>query len=107
MDLDSFTLDKLNFSSQKNINMFNNFNYSIELLKAEIIRKYKNWDFDYYQTKWIITNYKNFVYYTNMFFYNLRIFELNPWEKDAINLILDSYNYMRSYYSRMKSLIYS
>lgn len=105
LDIDSVSLDYISFSSYENKRMFSSFSNWINLLREDIKYKYKKWYFDYYQTKWIITNYKNFIYYSNMFFYNKRQLELYPQEKEFLNKVLDSYNYMRDYYNRLKALI--
>ena len=89
----------------KNI-MFNEFNKINELLKKEIIKKYKNKKFNYYQTKWIIWSYKKFIYYTNRLFYYISLKEKKYNYNELDESILKTYLNVRIYYKKTESLIY-
>lgn len=89
----------------KNI-MFNEFNKINELLKKEIITKYKNKKFNYYQTKWIIWSYKKFIYYTNRLFYYISLKEKKYNYNELDESILKTYLNVRIYYKKTESLIY-
>ena len=85
--------------------MFEDFKETDRLLKDKIISKYRVWDFSYYRVNDIISNYKNFVYYTNKLFYYVSLKESNPSFKEVDIAILKNYRKMRTYYEKIKILI--
>jgi hypothetical protein len=104
-DLELEYIDYIYFSNPQTQAIFENFKEVNRILKDEIIRKYRAWEFEYYQTKWIITNQKMFVYHTNKFFHYLSIKEQNPEYIETDNFILKNYSNMRIYYNRLRHLV--
>lgn len=94
----------IDFKTDENIWKYENMRSMNEILKKEVMRKYRNWNYEYNTINGIITNQKNFIYYTNKYFSYLRIKE--KWESwSEINeAILSSYRSMKSYYNRLKAL---
>ena len=104
-DLELANMDIMYFRDYRMQEKFHDFQEINQILKSEIINKYRTWDFDYYQTKWIITNHKNFVYYVNELFYYISIKETSPYYKEVDDAILKSYEKVRSNYRRVKILV--
>ncbi len=105
-DIELASIDKYHFKNTSLRNTYLELIKVASLLKDEIIKKYKNDEFEYYQTKWIIENYKKFIYYSNQIFYFLKLRE--KWYKwnEINNAIMKSYQNIRTYYRRLKRLIY-
>lgn len=105
-DIELTSLDTYYFRDEALRNTYLEFVKVSSLLKKEIIKKYENSELEYYQTKWIITNYKNFIYYTNQIFYFLKLRE--DWYnwKELDTAVLETYQNIRTYYKRLKNLIY-
>ncbi|QFR39506.1 hypothetical protein A9Q91_04745 [Candidatus Gracilibacteria bacterium 28_42_T64] len=101
-DLDLATIDTLYFRDYQTQKTYDTFKKINNLLKKEIISKYRTGNFDYYQTKGIVTNHKNFVYYVNEFFYYTSIKETRPYYKEVDDAIFKSYEKIRSNYRRVK-----
>lgn len=106
LDIELVNIDNIYFKNENTQNTFDLFKKTSETLKNEIIRKYEKWDFDYYQTKWIITNYKLFVYHTNEYFKYKKLKEKYPNEQEVDDFILKNYSLMRVHFNRIKQLIY-
>ena len=104
-DLNLGSIKDVNFSTTKFRKIFKEFKRVDILLKQEILKKYRNSNFSYYKVNDIISNYKNFTYYTNQFFYYISIKESNPGFKEAHIAILKNYRKMRIYYKRVKILV--
>ena len=74
-------------------------------LRNIFIKKYQDDSFDYYQTSWIITNYNNFIYFTNKYFQYLSLKEKKPTIKEYDDLIMENYRQMRISYNRVQYLV--
>ena len=105
-NLELSDLDNISFRDQTTNEMFEEFKRMNTLLKGEIIYKYRNNEFDFYQTSWIVSSHKKFVYNTNKLFYYISLKEegYNYWELDTA--ILKSYRKIRIYYRKVKNLTY-
>lgn len=93
---------------------FNNPEFSIaydelrgmdRVLKDEFLKKYRNWEYTYYQINWIITSYNKFIYHANKFFNLLKIEEQNPDYEEIDKAILNSYTNMRSSFRKVKNIV--
>ena len=104
-DLELSYIDKIYFINSNTKEIFDNFKVANRLLKDEIIKKYRAWEFDYYQVKWIITNQKMFVFHINRLSHYLSIKEQNHRYLDVDNFILKNYSNARIYYKRVKYLV--
>lgn len=106
-NIDLPDLEYVYFYNNNLNNRFNDYVKANEVLKNIIIRKYKKWDFDYYQMQAIVTNYKKYVYYSNKLFYYISIKESNPYYYvETDDAILSNYKLTKSYYKQLKRLIY-
>ncbi len=103
--LDLSKIDYISFQSSKYNYIYEQIIISDSTLREWFMKKYRNWDFEYYQTNWIITNYNNFVYYTNQFFFYLKIKEQNNNFVELDTAIINSYTNMRSSYRKVKNII--
>jgi hypothetical protein len=94
----------VDFKTDKNIWKYEYMRSMNNSLKSIIKEKYRNGDYAYHTVNGIITNQKNFIYYTNKYFSYLRLKE--KWEtwSEINEAILSSYRSMKSYYSRLKVL---
>ena len=99
-------LDYIDFNKKSTSNKFEKFKKINKSLKKEIISKYRNNEFDFYKTNWIISSHKKFVYYTNRLFYYISLKE--KWYKyeELDDAILKSYKEVRTYYRKIKNLVY-
>ncbi len=93
------------FNNYQTYRIYNAFKATSRVLKNEIIRKYRDNTIWYYQMKWLITNYTNFIYYTNKYFFFMKQKEIYSNDKIINNAIIDNLTQAKSYYMRMKFLI--
>jgi len=93
------------FNNEKYSNLQYKLKIADDYIKTELIKKYRNGEFWYYQTRWIINNYNNFLYYSNTYLYYLKQKEINPKDKFIDYSIKDSYISMKSSYTKVKNLI--
>ena len=98
-------LDNIHFKNNLFNKVHNQLKEADKILKKDIIRRYRNWEYEYYQVNWIVKNYKNFIYHANQFFYYLKIEEQHPNYRDLDTAILRSYRNMNSSYKKVKNLI--
>ena len=98
------SIDKYNFNNSRTRYIYTTFKSTSEDLKNEILKQYRKWNLDYYRTKWIITNYKNFIYYSNKYFYFQKQKEYYN-SKTIDNAILKNVISLKSYYMRIKFLV--
>lgn len=98
-------MDNVNFNNPEFNKVYNELQNIDRVLKDEFIKKYRNWEYTYYQVNWIVTNYKNFVYHANKFFYMLKIEENNPNYDEMGKAILNSYTNMRSSFKKVKNIV--
>lgn len=98
-------IDYIYFENIKYNQIYKKIKQVDSLLKNEFIKKYRKWKYEYYQTNWIITNYNNFIYHTNMFLKFLNIKEKNHNYREINSAILKSYTDMRSSYKKVKNIV--
>lgn len=106
-DLSLETLDTYSFKNESLKNTYSTFVNYDSLIRNEIITQYKRWTYSTATTKWIIKNYKNFVYYTNELFSLFKQVEKRPYLKDDVDMqdaILKTYKNSASYYKKVKNL---
>ena len=98
-------LDAHNFQTQGIQNVYDTFQSTNKVLRSELIRKYRDGEFEYYQMQGIIKNYSGFIYHTNKLFQYLAIKDSGILGKEVDTAILRSYQNVRIYYTRMKNII--
>jgi len=98
-------LESHSFRTEAIINVYEEFRSTNELLRGEIMNKYRNREFSYYQMQGIVKSYSQFVYHTNKLFWYLSIKDTGFREKTIDTAILRSYQNVRIHYNRMKHLI--
>jgi len=103
--LDLSEINNIYFKTSKYTYTYEQLKIADSTLRKGFMEKYRNWDFEYYQTNWIVTNYNNFIYYTNKFFFYLKIKEQNNNFVELDTAIINSYTNMRSSYRKVKELI--
>jgi hypothetical protein len=102
-NLNLINLNYINFNNPKYNNIYNELKNADSILRNEFMKKYRNWEYEYYQTNWIIINYNNFIYYTNKYLYYTKISE-SPNDYTELNTaIIRSYRNMRSSYIKVKN----
>ena len=104
-NLDLSEIKYISFNNDKYNRIYNELKMVDSILKKEIMKNYRNWDYTYYQANWIVTNYNNFVYYTNKFFFYLKLKEQNNNYKEVDTAIIRNYTNMRTSYNTMKNII--
>lgn len=104
-DLALAHIDQMYFRDYNTQMLFEEYKNASLLLNQEIIRKYREWEFEYYQINWIISNQKKFIYHINKLFYYISIKEQNPNYIETDSIILEHYNISRTYYKRTQSLV--
>lgn len=104
-DISLAELDTHYFQTAAIQNVYNNFASVDRVLRDELINKYRNGDFEYYQMQGIIKNYKDFVYHTNKLFQYLSIKDNGISGKSIDTAILRSYQNVRISYTRMRNII--
>jgi len=104
-DINSIKIDNYYFNNYETYRIHNAFNNASVSLKNEIIRQYRNNNIDYYTMKWIIVDYKNFIYYSNKYFYLMKQKEKYTDNKALDYAIIKNMTLVKSYYTKMKFLI--
>lgn len=104
-DISQVKLDSHTFKTASIQSTYDTFVSTNTILRSELINKYRNGDFEYYQMQGIIKNYSGFIYHTNKLFTYLSIKDSGIKTKEVDTAILRSYQNVRIYYNRMKSLV--
>lgn len=102
-NLNLSNLNYVSYNNSKYNNIYNELKTADSILRSEFMRKYRNWEYEYYQTNWIITNYNNFIYYTNKYLYYKKISESANDYTELDTAIIRSYRNMRSSYIKVKN----
>ncbi len=84
---------------------YNDFIAIDKILRYEFLRQYKLWEITEYQMRDIITNYTDFIYYTNRAFYYISLEEKWSRGKEIERAIYNAYSSMRTSYQRIKNII--
>lgn len=92
------------YDSQTN-QMYNDFVNANEILKDEIMKKYRSWEIDYYTANWIVSNFNKYIYHSNKVFNYISIKEIRKDIPEVDTAIKKNYELSRSYYKRVKYLI--
>ncbi|MDD2871238.1 MAG: hypothetical protein PHS49_04565 [Candidatus Gracilibacteria bacterium] len=98
-------LDNIQFYNADYSNKYNQLKNIDKVFKKEFIKKYKNGEYSYYQINGIISNYKNFIYYTNKYFYFLKIKKQNQNYREIDQAISNSIINMKNYLNRVKNIV--
>jgi len=102
--LDLWDIEYQNFKTEKYSNLQYGLKKADDYMKTGIVEKYRNKEFGYYQTSWIIKNYNDFLYHANAYLYYLKLKELYPKDKFIDYDIKDSYTAMKNSYTKVKNL---
>ena len=107
----NLSLETLDTYSFKSTTLRYKYNQMVEIdskVRDLIMQKFENDDYSYVKANAIVNNYKNFVYYTNQFFYYLSLMDKNPnlkYDSEIQTWFLDSYKLSVSTYKKVKNLI--
>lgn len=104
-ELDLAEIDYYNFKSDKYNYIYKELKRIDSILKEDIIKKYRSWEYNYYQVNWIIKNYNDFIYHNNMFFYYIKLKEQNNNYKELDSAIIKSYTNLRNSYKKIINII--
>jgi len=109
MDLSFAYIKDVRYKNRKMNIKLKLFNRKLKILNKHIkdlmIVYYKDWKISYYQFKWMITNYKDFIFYLSKHFEYLKIKETTPnlWE---INYsIHKNYRNIRESYTKVVDIL--
>lgn len=97
-------LEYVHFYDQDSQNLYNNFRFSDEVLKDELMRQYREWNIEYYRMNWIINDYNLYVYHANKMFSYISQKEFR-YDSQLDSIILNHYTLARTHYDRAKHLI--
>lgn len=103
--LDLAEINYINFNENKYNNIYNELKTVDAILRNEIMKNYRNWEYKYYQTNWIVKNYNNYIYHINKYFLFIKLKEQNPNLRELDSAILKSYTNLKNSYIRIKNLI--
>ena len=98
-------IDEFQFINPVIWDVYTEFKRADRILRDEMMKQYAEWNLEYNQINWMITNHRKFVYHTNKLFMYLSMKE--KWQasgKEVDNAIANSYIQLRSYYARLKTL---
>jgi hypothetical protein len=108
-DLNLEKLDKYSFKDKNLKNKYLTLVWYDKIIRNGIIYQYQKWTYSTATIKWIIRNYKSFVYYTNQLFYLFKQVEKYPHLKDDVDMqdgILMTYKNVAWYYKKVKNLVF-
>ena len=98
------SIDYIHFNEYKYNRVYTELKRIDSILKIDFMQKYRDWEYEYYQINWIVTNYNNFVYYSNQFLFFLKIKEQNNNFVETNDAILRSYRNMLSSFTKVKNI---
>lgn len=98
-------IDYIYFYDSNTNAMYNDFRSVNDVLKDEVMKKYRANEIDYYTMNGIVLNFNKYTYHTNKIFYYISIKEIKPDLGEIDNAITKNYELSRSYYHRVKDLI--
>lgn len=101
-------LETVNFSTKINKEKYNDLYAQDQKIRSIVIELYENGELSEYEVNGVIKNYKNFIYYTNEYFYYLRAQEKNSkLKKDAeVNdALLKNYKNSQASFKKVKAVI--
>lgn len=107
-DLSLEKLDNYNFKNKTLAKKYSNLVKIDDIIRQQVINKFQNDDYSYTTTNAIVRNYKDFISYTNNFFYFLSVMDKNPSLKSDIEIqawLLESYKESVNSYKKVKRLI--
>jgi len=107
-DLNLEKLDKYSFKDKNLKNKYLTLVWYDKIIRNEIIYQYQKWTYSTATIKWIIKNYKSFVYYTNQLFYLFKQAEKYTHLKHDVDMqdgILMTYKNVAWYYKKVKNLV--
>lgn len=103
-NLDLSNIDYIYFNDDKYNRIYRELKTVDSILKKWFMKNYRNWKLEYYQISWIVTNYNNFIYHTNQFFFFLKLKEQRPYYTELDSAIINSSRNMRSSYNKVKNI---
>lgn len=107
-DLSLEKLDNYNFKNKTLAKKYSDLVKIDDIIRQQVINKFQNDDYSYTTTNAIVRNYKDFISYTNNFFYFLSVMDKNPSLKSDIEIqawLLESYKELVNSYKKVKRLI--
>lgn len=107
-DLSLEKLDNYNFKNKTLAKKYSDLVKIDYIIRQQVINKFQNDDYSYTTTNAIVRNYKDFISYTNNFFYFLSVMDKNPSLKSDIEIqawLLESYKESVNSYKKVKRLI--
>lgn len=107
-DLSLEKLDNYNFKNKTLAKKYSDLVKIDDIIRQQVINKFQNDDYSYTTTNAIVRNYKDFISYTNNFFYFLSVMDKNPSLKSDIEIqawLLESYKESVNSYKKVKRLI--
>ncbi len=107
-DLSLEKLDNYNFKNKTLAKKYSDLVKIDDIIRQQVINKFQNDDYSYTTTNAIVRNYKDFIYYTNNFFYFLSVMDKNPSLKSDVEIqawLLESYKESVNSYKKVKRLI--
>jgi len=96
-------LNNISFNNSGNNNVFKELQKMDTILRTGFMNNYRNWEYSYAQMEWIITSYRNFIYYANKFFSLLKMQEKNPSYEEIDDAIIESFWNMKSTFKKLKN----
>lgn len=105
-DLTLAHINQMYFDDYQTQALFDEYKNTTLKLNKEILKRYREWNFHYYQVNWIILNQKLFIFHINKLFYYISLKNEYPNEKQLDDFILKHYSTARTYYKRIQSLVY-
>jgi len=105
MNLNLKNINHQSFHNEKYNKIYNELKNIDNIFKKNIMKNYRDWKYWYYQINWIIKNYNNFIYHTNMFLSFLKIKEQNNYYSEINHAIISSYTNIKESYNNMKNII--
>lgn len=105
VDLDLTKLNTVYFNNQENKRTYLELLDTTNLLKKQLMKNYREWKYTTSQISWIIKSYNYFIYYTNKYFYYLKIKENTNSYAELDTAIKVNLVKMRSSYQRLKYLV--
>ncbi len=107
-DLSLEKLDNYNFKNKTLAKKYSDLVKIDDIIRQQVINKFQNDAYSYTTTNAIVRNYKDFISYTNNFFYFLSVMDKNPSLKSDIEIqawLLESYKESVNSYKKVKRLI--
>ena len=103
-DMNQYSINEVTFSNYNLKDSYTQIKYLDSKFKESVFQQYLDWKLKKYQVNAIVKEYKNFTYYANEFFHNLKQTEYWNTNSEIRYYIWSNYKELSKSYQRLKNI---